>query len=297
MTNDAAFYHQMYRIRRFEETVLDRFSSGVFYGTTHTYIGQEANAVGVLKHLQQGDVVISNHRCHGHFIAYGGDTRSLFAELMGKQTGICGGRGGSQHIHWNNFYSNGILGSTIPIAVGAALAERFKESQNITIAFMGDGTLGQGVVYEALNLASLWKAPVLFVLENNRIAQTTPIDAALAGSITARFHAFDIPTQELDSSDVREISVLAEGNIDEVRKFISPHALIIHTHRFAPHSKGDDSRPHEEIKSMRATRDPLTIQGKRLNVEERQEIEKQVDVEISYAFERAQQDPYPEEAI
>ncbi|HNB54519.1 MAG TPA: thiamine pyrophosphate-dependent enzyme, partial [Anaerolineales bacterium] len=107
-------YRSLYRLRRFEETVLDNFPRGLFYGTTHTYLGQEANAVGVLTPLQPGDLVFSNHRCHGHFLAYGGEMRALFAELMGKATGVCGGRGGSQHLHWQNFYSNGILGGTVP---------------------------------------------------------------------------------------------------------------------------------------------------------------------------------------
>jgi len=113
----------MLRIRRFEETVLDSFPRGWFYGTTHTGIGQEANAVGVLSLRRPGEVVVSNHRCHGHFLAYGGDPRRLFAELMGKASGVCGGRGGSQHLQWRNFYSNGVQGGIVPVATGMALAE------------------------------------------------------------------------------------------------------------------------------------------------------------------------------
>ena len=131
----------MLRIRRFEETVLDEFSSGHFFGTTHTYLGQEANAVGVLDNIQPGDIVVSNHRSHGHFLAYGGDLHALFAELMGKSTGVSGGRGGSQHLHWKNFFSNGILGGTVPIATGMALAEKIKGGDSITINFIGDGTM------------------------------------------------------------------------------------------------------------------------------------------------------------
>ena len=174
--DNFTLYRSLYLIRRFEETVLEEFPRGSFYGTTHTYIGQEADAVGVLNHIQADDIVVSNHRCHGHFLAYGGDIRALFAELMGKTTGVCGGRGGSQHLHWKNFYTNGILGGTVPIATGMALAEKFKESQAITINFLGDGAFGEGVVYESLNMASLWKAPILYVIENNSIAQSTPID-------------------------------------------------------------------------------------------------------------------------
>ena len=142
METNHILYRSLYRIRRFEETVLDNFHKGVFFGTTHTYLGQEANAVGVLTNIQENDVVVSNHRCHGHFLAYGGDVRALFAELMGRSTGVCGGRGGSQHLQWRNFYSNGVLGGTIPIATGMALAEKYKKSGCATIAFLGDGTLG-----------------------------------------------------------------------------------------------------------------------------------------------------------
>ena len=170
------FYRQLYRIRRFEETVLDTFSSGLYYGTTHTYIGQEANAVAVLGHLNDGDIVFSNHRCHGHFIAYGGDLRALFAELMGKATGVGGGRGGSQHIHWKNFYSNGIQGSTIPIATGTALAEKLQNTNALTVAYLGDGAAATGNFHETLNLAALWRLPVVFVLENNGYAMSMPTE-------------------------------------------------------------------------------------------------------------------------
>src|SRR5512139_1277806 len=176
MIDDILLYERLYTIRRFEETLLENFPRGVFFGTTHTSLGQEADAVGVLSHLRQEDVVFSNHRGHGHFLAAGGDPYALFAELMGKATGVCGGRGGSQHLHWENFYSNGILGGTVPQAVGMALAEKLKGSHSITVVFLGDGTLGEGVVYEALNMAALWNAPILFALENNGIAQTTPIE-------------------------------------------------------------------------------------------------------------------------
>jgi len=153
MPTPEVYYAGLYRIRRFEETVLENFPKGVFFGTTHTYLGQEADAVGVLQQLQENDIVFSNHRCHGHFLAYGGDPRALFAELMGKATGVCGGRGGSQHLHWRNFYSNGVQGGIAPVAAGMALAEKLKSSGAVTVAFLGDGSLGQGVVYETLNMA------------------------------------------------------------------------------------------------------------------------------------------------
>jgi len=206
MTIQTNYYRTLYLIRRFEETVLAEFSRGVFYGTTHTCIGQEANAVGVLSQIGADDIVVSNHRCHGHFLAYGGDPRALFAEMMGKSTGVCGGRGGSQHLHWRSFYSNGILGGTLPLATGMALAEKLLGTGGLAVVFLGDGALGEGVVYESFNFASLWGAPILYVLENNHIAQTTPTRLALAGTIPARFAAFGIPTSFRGGSRGRDRS-------------------------------------------------------------------------------------------
>ena len=293
MYAEAELYRQLLRIRRFEETVLDAFPRGVFYGTTHTYLGQEANAVGVLSHLHPGDLVFSNHRCHGHFIACGGDLRALFAELMGKPTGVCGGLGGSQHLHWKDFYSNGVLGSTAPVAVGAALAEKAKGSGAITVIFLGDGALGEGVLYESLNIASLWKAPILFVLENNHIAQTTPIELAVAGDIAVRFAAFAIPFLELDTSDVAAIQAAAGEELRTLRAQGGPRALIIHTQRFGPHSKGDDTRDEKMLAELRAQHDPLKIHGERLAAKERKGIEAEVESEVAAAFKQAQADPTP----
>jgi len=281
------------RIRFFEESVLENFPKGVFFGTTHTYLGQEANAVGVLSHCQPQDIVFSNHRCHGHFLAYGGDPHALFAELMGKSTGVCGGRGGSQHLQWKNFYSNGIQGGITPVATGMALAERLQGHSPVVFTFIGDGTLGEGALYESLNLASLWHAPALFVLENNRFAQTTPVDMAVAGNMVARFSAFGIPAQELDSSDVLEIYPLAGELVDEVRETQTPRALILHTCRFGPHSKGDDTRSDEAIERMKTQRDPLPIQAARLNDEKTTQIRSEIRAEIDSAFQAALADPFP----
>jgi TPP-dependent pyruvate/acetoin dehydrogenase alpha subunit len=295
--DNLSLYRSMRRIRRFEESLLEHFPEGVFHGTVHTYLGQEANAVGVLTGLQPGDVVFSNHRCHGHFLAYGGDMRSLYAELMGRATGVCGGRGGSQHIHWRDFYSNGVQGGILPVATGMALAEKFKKSHNVVVAFLGDGTLGEGVIYEAFNMASLWEAPILYVLENNHIAQTTPIQKAVAGSLAKRFEAFGIVTAELESSDVLEIHECAGSLIDEVRANEGPHAFIIHTQRFGPHSKGDDTRSPEEIQYLRENFDPLRIQAGRLDQAEVMDIEEQIKAEVAQAYQLALGDSFPEAGI
>ena len=293
MPTNSDLYRSLYRIRRFEETVLENFPRGVFFGTTHTYLGQEADAVGVITHLLPGDIVFSNHRGHGHFLAYGGDMRALFAELMGRATGVCGGRGGSQHLQWRNFYSNGIQGGIVPVATGMALAEKMAERDSLTLAFTGDGTLGEGVVYESLNLAGLWAAPILYVVENNRIAQTTPIELALAGSLRGRFEAFGIPVRELDSSDVLEIFTAAGEEVAAVRSDEHPRALVLHTCRFGPHSKGDDTRAPLQVAQMRQARDPLRIHGARLGEVERGKIEGEVDAEVAAAFELALKDPFP----
>ncbi len=287
-------YRQLYRIRQFEETILNNFPKGVFFGTTHTYLGQEANAVGVLGHLNKGDIVFSNHRGHGHFLAYGGDMRALFAEMMGKETGVCGGRGGSQHLQWRDFYSNGVQGGFTPIAAGMALAEKMKSTGALAVCFIGDGTLGEGVLYEALNMASLWDASILFVLENNRIAQSTPVELALAGKMAARFEAFNIDVMEIDSSDVVEISTLAGELIAGIRKNGSPRALVIDTCRFGPHSKGDDTRDPGVVAALQRERDPLAIHAPRLDESLRVAIETEVDAEVKAAFEQALADSFPD---
>lgn len=294
MIDNPGLYRTLFSIRRFEETVLAEFKRGVFSGTTHTSLGQEADAAGVISVLSPDDAIFSNHRCHGHFIAYGGDLRALFAELMGRATGVCGGRGGSQHLHWRNFYASGIQGGMSAAAVGMALACKRKSTDRIVALFSGDGTFGEGLYYEALNLAALWSVPLLFVVENNRIAQTTPLEQALAGSMSGRFAAFDIPCLELDSSDVLEIQAAAMGLVNEVRRQCAPRALILHTCRFGPHSKGDDTRPEAEVDRLRLERDPLRIHASRLGAGERLKIEDEVEKEVLTAFEQALKDPAPE---
>jgi TPP-dependent pyruvate/acetoin dehydrogenase alpha subunit len=293
MIDEKDLYRSMYRIRRFEETVLDEFKRGVFSGTTHTYIGEEADAVGIINQLREQDIIVTNHRCHGHFLAYGGDMRALFAELMGKATGVCGGRGGSQHLHWRNLYSNGVQGGIVPIAAGMALAEKFKKSAALAVVFIGDGTLGQGVVYESLNMASLWSVPLLVVVENNHIAQTTPTTLALAGKITSRFEAFRLKTTELDTSDVQQVYQSAGTILDEIRSTNRPQALILNTCRFAAHSKGDDTRDAKEIEAIKSSRDPLHISAARIPAGELQTIEDTVNAEVQAAFQAAMADPLP----
>jgi len=287
----ATFYERMFFIRRFEETLLDLFSLGKLVGTTHTYIGQEANAVGLIDHLEpERDVVFSNHRCHGHYLAFTDDAFGLLCEVMGKAPGVCGGKGGSQHLCKGNFYSNGVLGSIVPVATGIALAEKRKGSGAVSTVFLGDGTLGEGVVYESLNLASLWKLPVLFVVENNRYAQSTPVELELAGSIAARGGAFGIETAQLDTTDVEEIHEAAGRAIARVRETSEPFFLVLDTYRFSPHSKSDDQRDLAEIEERR-TRDPVKVAGSPLDDDERRAIEARCEARLAETVEAADEAP------
>lgn len=292
MEKNYALYKTMLIIRRFEERLLEEFSAGKLVGTTHTYIGQEADAAGIFSVTDPDDVVFSSHRCHGHFLAYGGEAYRLAAELMGKATGLVGGRGGSQHIQWRNFYSNGIQGGIVPVATGMALAEKVQQTGKIVLVFIGDGTLGEGILYESINIAALWRLPILFVLENNGYAQTTPVEKGVAGSMAGRFSAFGIPVWECSSSDVLEIIPNAKEAVRHVRTEICPGCLILQTHRFSAHSKGDDLRTQEELSRIRAF-DPLKIHGFRLTDEERSRANIEVMAIVEGAFSRAEADLSP----
>ncbi len=292
MPDHYSLYRTMLLIRRFEERALAEFSTGKLFGTTHAYIGQEADAAGIFDVAGADDVVFSSHRCHGHFLAYGGDPYRLAAELMGRATGLVGGRGGSQHIQWRNFYSNGIQGGIVPVATGAALAEKTQKTGNVALVFIGDGTLGEGALYESLNIASLWQIPVLFVVENNHYAQTTPIALGVAGSIAARFAAFDIKSWERDTTDVLEICAAAAEALSYVRGQTRPAALILHTYRFSAHSKGDDIRDRAEIDQAKE-HDPLLAPTLQLSQKQKDAAEAEVAAIIDDAFTRATNDPFP----
>ncbi len=273
-------YETMSLIRIVENSLLDLFSKGLLNGTTHTSIGQEACSVGVINNLDpKKDIVFSNHRCHGHYLAYSKDAKGLLAEIMGKKSGLCGGIGGSQHIHKNNFYSNGIQGGIVPTATGMAFAEKAKRSNSIVACFIGDGTMGQGVVYESLNMASLWSLPIIYILENNYYAQTTPVKIAHAGKFVDRAKAFDIEHTEIEGFNVLEINEYAANIVDKVRKNCRPHFFVLNTYRFGPHSKGDDHRPIDEINNFKQ-KDPLNILKKHLKTDDITEIEERVEKEI-----------------
>jgi acetoin:2,6-dichlorophenolindophenol oxidoreductase subunit alpha len=291
MASPAQLYERMFFIRRFEESLLDLFSQGKLVGTTHTYIGQEANGVGIIDHLDPDvDTIFSNHRCHGHYLAFTDDAFGLLCEVMGKAPGVCGGKGGSQHLCKGNFYSNGVLGSIVPVATGIALAEKRKGTGAVSTVFLGDGTMGEGVTYESLNMASLWKLPVFFVVENNHVAQSTPIELELAGSIPARGAAFGIETEALDTTDVEEIHEAAGHAVARIRETGEPFFLVLDTYRFSPHSKGDDNRDPAEIEERRK-RDPLKIAGARLDDAERSAIEERCEQRLAETIAAAEEAP------
>jgi TPP-dependent pyruvate/acetoin dehydrogenase alpha subunit len=285
-------YSKMLEIRLFEQTLLEKFATGAFGGTTHTYIGQEANAVGIIPFLDPQDVIFSNHRCHGHFLAYGGSPQALYAEMMGKPSGVCAGKGGSQHLHWKNFYSSGIQGSLVPVGVGMAYANKLSHQNSLSVIYIGDGTLGEGVVYESLNLSQVFPSPVLFIVENNHIAQTTPTQKVLAGSIAQRFQAFGISATELDTSDVTLIQHTAQPILAQIRETQTPQALILNTARLAPHSKRDDTRSENEITNLKNNRDPLTIfQQAHPNLFDYKQIEQEMQNNINQAYQNALESP------
>ncbi len=279
-SRELGLYRGMRFIRRFEETLLGLFEEGILNGTTHACIGQEADAAGVIEHLREGDHIFSNHRCHGHYLAWTGDALGLMAEIMGKEAGVCAGIGGSQHICAEGFMSNGVQGGILPTAAGIALAKKLKGEDTISVVFMGDGTLGEGAVYETLNMASLWELPLLIVLEDNEWAQSTPVALNTAGSMRARFEAFGLPVSEVESTDVLEISSHAEELVEAVRTTGKTHVLVIHTYRLCHHSKSDDHRPEEEV-ALRWQTEPLAVHRQRLAEADWQAIDASVEEELA----------------
>lgn len=280
-------YREMLLIRRTEETILELFSGGKVSGTTHAYIGQEANAVGLIGQLDsKKDYVISNHRCHGHYLSFGGPLEGLLAEILGLEVGVCKGRGGSQHIKFGNFLSNGIQGGGAPIACGIAMGGKKIGIDSEVAAFcLGDGTLGQGVLYESLNMAALWELPVLFLLEDNGYAQTTPKSLGVSGSMIERGKSFGIESGEIESTDVKEIYEFGAQAINYVRTTGKPYWAVIHTCRLAAHSKGDDTRSEEEINCL-WEKDPLAIQRQLLTEAEENKAREWVEGHLKKAMHR-----------
>ena len=286
----AALYRFGHLVRLSEQLLLDLFGKGLLSGTTHTCIGQELCQMAVVRALTDpDDVVLSNHRNHGHFLTYSGAFEPLIAEIMGRQTGVCRGVGGSQHLAFRHFHSNGVQAGMTAIGAGIGLARRIRQSRAIVACFVGDGTLGEGLLYESLNLASIWRVPMLFVVEHNGIAQTTSTARTIGGSVVARGAAFGLRTWELDDADPAFLRA-ADDVVAAVRQSREPGFLVIHTRRLGPHSKGDDLRDDVEMEAIRV-RDPLTGLGRSLGPAERAEIEAANHEFIQQVRERAMAAP------
>ncbi len=270
--DNRSLYAYGHLIRSSEQLVLDLFGRGLLSGTTHTCLGQELCQMAVVRALTHGDdAVLSNHRNHGHYLSYSGDFLGLVGEVMGREAGVCGGYGGSQHLAWRHFHSNGVQAGMTAIGVGLALERKQRGSPGVVAIMIGDGTLGEGLLYESMNLASIWDAPVLFVVENNGIAQTTYTRDTLGGSIEGRGAAFGLQTWRLDDA-APDFMTRAEEVVATLRASGRPGMLVIDTRRLGPHSKGDDLRAADE-RQLIAERDPLMALGRRLPDNERAALE------------------------
>ena len=256
-------YTTMYRIRRFEETMLEQTLKGNSMGVAHTSDGQEAPPTGICAHLTDKDWIGSTHRGHGHCISKGLDTSAMMAEVFGKATGQCGGKGGSMHMFdpKNNFYGgHGIVGAQVPLGTGLAFAHSYTEDKGISVVYFGDGAANQGQVYEAFNMAALWKLPVLYIIENNQYGMGTSVKKASAVSDLFRHgESFGIPGMQVDGMDpiaVRDAGIEAAT---EVRGGKGPLILEMLTYRYRGHSMSDPGkyRTREEIQRTREERDPI----------------------------------------
>jgi acetoin:2,6-dichlorophenolindophenol oxidoreductase subunit alpha len=261
-------YYQMLQIRFFEDQVNDLYRTARMPGLAHLYSGEEAVAVGVCAALRRDDYITSTHRGHGHCLAKGARVDRMFAELLGKESGYCKGKGGSMHIadqDTGNLGANAIVGGSAGIATGAAFSSRWRKSDQVTVCFFGDGALGQGVLYEVMNMASLWKLPIIYVCENNLYNEYTHFSETTAGSLAERAKAFAIPAEEIDGQDARAVFVAAERMVARARTGEGPSFIVANTYRYHGHHVGDISRsyyrPLEEEDFWKTQRDPIELLG------------------------------------
>ncbi len=258
-------YERMFRIRCFEEKADDLYTRGHMPGITHLYIGEEAVAVGVCSVLRPDDYITSTHRGHGHCLAKGADLYRMFAELLGRLDGYCRGKGGSMHIadqDTGNLGANGIVGGSTSIVAGAGLSAKLRGTDQVAVAFFGDGALGQGQLYESMNMAQLWRLPVVYVCENNHYGEYTPNDQTIAGEILDRAKAFGIMAREIDGQNVLTVQQATRSVVDRARAGAGPAFLQCTTYRYRGHHVGDVDRPYrsrEEEKSWEQNRDPLQL--------------------------------------
>jgi pyruvate dehydrogenase E1 component alpha subunit len=300
-------YQQMAKIRAFEEKVNELYTSALMPGLAHLYIGEEAIAVGVCEALEPDDYITSTHRGHGHCLAKGANIDGMFAELLGKEAGYCRGKGGSMHIadiDSGNLGANAIVGGSAGIATGAAFSAKRLGNGRIAVCFFGEGALGQGLFYEVMNMASLWKLPVIYVCENNKYNEYTHYSESTAGEITARPEAFGIYTKTVDGQDVRAVYETMNSLVERVRGGGGPAFLLCDTYRYHGHHVGDIDRKYyrskKEEQDWMTNRDPLKILAGWLidqkladqNIFDQIEVEVKDEIEAGAEF--AINAPYPD---
>jgi acetoin:2,6-dichlorophenolindophenol oxidoreductase subunit alpha len=312
LANDTLLEMQrrMLRIRLFDERASKMVKRGEIPGTVHTSIGQEAQVVGACMALQDGDTMTGNHRSHGHPIGKGAKLGPLMAELVGKAWGVCGGKGGSMHLadfKVGSLGESGIVGSSIPIATGAALSSKVLNKKTVSLAFFGDGAANQGCLYEAMNLASVWGLPIVFLCENNQYALSTPAHTVTAGKISDRATGFNLPGVRVeDGQSVLTVYGAVRTAVDRARAGLGPSLVEVMTYRFNEHSEGlrlaVDYRNAEE-KASWLQRDPVKMfrsylleQGV-LDDVGMTELEAEIAAEIDASVQFANDSPYPEASV
>ena len=299
-------YRRMVMIRLFEEQVNELYTRALMPGLAHLYVGQEAVAVGICEALRPDDYITSTHRGHGHCLAKGASPDRMFAELLGKEAGYCRGKGGSMHIAdpaTGNLGANAIVGGSAGIATGAAFSSKRLGTGQVTVCFFGEGALGQGVLYEVMNLASLWKLPVIYACENNLYNEYTHYSETTAGEILARGAAFGIPAESVDGQDVRAVNATAKRLVERARQGEGPAFLLCNTYRYTGHHVGDINREYyrskQEEQKWKTERDPIKkladwMIGQSLaDAASFEGIQAEVRAEMKAAVEFAIAAPYP----
>jgi pyruvate dehydrogenase E1 component alpha subunit len=299
---DKAIFLEMYRniyaTRQFELKCIELYRQGLIRGYLHPYLGEEAIAAGACAAIGPDGYVVSTHRGHGHCISKGADLKLMMAEILGRATGYCKGRGGSMHISNkanNNLGANGIVGGGIPIATGAALGIKIKKSNQVVVAFFSDGASNNGVFGESLNLASIYNLPVIYMLENNHYAVTTPVEyASGCCELVDRSHAYGMPGICVDGNEATEVYLETKKAAERAINGEGPTLIEAKTYRHAGHHVNDPGlyMDQQDLAEWKA-RDPLILLGQRIKAEEAKKIEAQVDMELEAAVEFAQNSPEP----
>jgi acetoin:2,6-dichlorophenolindophenol oxidoreductase subunit alpha len=298
-------YERMQAIRGFELTVREKFAKGEIPGFVHLYAGEEAVGVGVCANLTDQDFITSTHRGHGHCIAKGCDLKGMMAEVYGKATGLCKGKGGSMHIAdvtKGMLGANGIVGGGFAMAAGAGLTAKVKGTQSVTVCFFGDGASNQGAFHEAVNLAAIWKLPVIFVCENNQYAETTPVwYSTAAKTIADRAQGYNIPGVVVDGQDLFAVYEAAGTAIVRARSGFGPTLLECKTYRHYGHFEGDTQtyKVKKDLDLFMGDRDPLAVfkatvlERGLLKADDLKQVEEKVQAEIAAALKFAQESPQP----